>query len=272
MVKAHLAISRCPDTSMTSAPPLPIIRQTTCPLESALSAPRNHLAGQYPHDGQGRDVQGDPSVGDQLVTVHLGPAAHHIPGTVARLDDDCRGPDNRASILFGSAHCCSRRQLVCGLATQQSAALHPTPPPRTSLCIQLTQHLADQLANALQGLEIVLRLVIHLAGLPDLVAERPHARVQLLMYPELVLVLCQGTAARVLRVCRHSRPERVARSQRSTSARPHQRVRLASYSRVGHNFSDSGMMPRSKMRRACAQGAPCVADDLIEKQRFAPRS
>ena len=54
---------------------------------------------------------------------------------------------------------------------------------RTALVVQLAKHFSDDLAHALQRLQVVLRLVKLLARLLHLLAQRAHAGVQLLRPP-----------------------------------------------------------------------------------------
>lgn len=82
----------------------------------------------------------------------------------------------------------------CKLADLQpgrwQAALQPLNTPLlTSLRVQLPQHLSDDLAHTLQGLQIVLRLVILLPGLADLLPQGPHPCIQLPVLQQLVPVL-----------------------------------------------------------------------------------
>jgi hypothetical protein len=51
---------------------------------------------------------------------------------------------------------------------------------RTSLLVQLSEHLADDLPHALQCLEVVLCLVERPPGLAHLVTQPTHLRIQLL--------------------------------------------------------------------------------------------
>ena len=55
----------------------------------------------------------------------------------------------------------------------------------TSLRVQLAQHFADDLADALQRLQVILRLVVLLLGTRHRVAQLPHFRIHLLVLEQL---------------------------------------------------------------------------------------
>lgn len=64
--------------------------------------------------------------------------------------------------------------------TQWDEWAHANERKRTSLVVQLPQHLADDLSHALQCLEVILRLIEGLLRLLHLVAQPTHLRIQLL--------------------------------------------------------------------------------------------